>query len=70
MKRSLLVIVMLGGAAAPVLAQREPVLKQIGVPHNYYFREMYLPQVTTGPGWVAWMPDGLAVVYSMAGTLW
>ena len=30
-------------------AQREPVLKQIDVPHPYYFREMYLPQLTTGP---------------------
>ena len=25
-------------------AAREPVLKQIDLPHNYYFREMYLPQ--------------------------
>ena len=24
-------------------AQREPVLKQIDLPHPYYFREMYLP---------------------------
>ena len=69
-KRSLLVVLAFGGVAAPVRAQRETVLKQIAVPHNYYFREMYLPQVTTGPGWVAWMPDGRAVVYSMAGTLW
>ena len=30
-------------------AGREPVLKQIGVPHSYYYREMYLPQPTTGP---------------------
>ena len=29
--------------------QREPVLKQINHPHPYYFREMYLPQLTTGP---------------------
>jgi TolB protein len=35
--------------AAPLAAQREPVLKQIKVPHNYYYREMYLPQLTTGP---------------------
>jgi hypothetical protein len=25
------------------LAERRPVLDQIKVPHNYYFREMYLP---------------------------
>ena len=28
---------------------REPVLKQIKVPHRYYYREMYLPQLTSGP---------------------
>ena len=52
------------------LAQREPVLKQIDVPHPYYFREMYLPQLTTGPSAVAWAPDSKSVVYSMAGSLW
>lgn len=36
---------------------REPVLKQIDVPHNYYYREMYLPQVTSGPASVTWSPD-------------
>ena len=57
-------------ASVPLLAQREPVLKQINEPHSYYFREMYLPQLTTGPGSVAWMPDSRSVVYSMAGSLW
>jgi hypothetical protein len=51
-------------------ADREPVLKQIAVPHDYYFREMYLPQTTTGPGSVAWSPDGESLVYSMQGSLW
>jgi Tol biopolymer transport system component len=50
--------------------QREPVLKQIDVPHSYYYREMYLPQLTSGPSSVAWMPDGKSVVYSMQGWLW
>jgi TolB protein len=54
----------------PLLAQREPVLKQIDLPHPYYFREMYLPQLTTGPSSVAWLPDSRSVVYSMAGSLW
>ena len=56
--------------AMPVAAQRRTVLDQIAVPHNYYFREMYLPQVTSGPGPAAWSPDGTALVYSMGGTLW
>lgn len=54
-------------AAAPA---RVPVLGQIALPHNYYFRELYLPQLTTGPSSVAWSADGEAVVYSMFGSLW
>ena len=30
-------------------AGREPVLKQVDLPHSYYWRELYLPQLTTGP---------------------
>jgi Tol biopolymer transport system component len=50
--------------------QREPVLKQIDLPHPYYFREMYLPQLTTGPSSAAWSPDSYSLVYSMGGSLW
>ena len=52
------------------LAQREAVLKQIDLPHPYYFREMYLSQLTTGPSAAAWSPDSRSLVYSMAGSLW
>ncbi len=55
---------------AAVRAEREPVLKQIDEPHPYYYREMYLPQVTSGPGAAAWSPDGQELVYAMQGTLW
>src|ERR1051326_4821812 len=51
-------------------AQREPVLKQIRIPHAYYYREMYLPQATSGPSAVAWSPDGRELVYTMQGSLW
>jgi len=50
----------------PAAAQRRPVLPQIDLPHPYYFREMYLPQLTSGPSSVAWSPDSKEVVYSMA----
>jgi hypothetical protein len=57
-------------ASHAVVAQRDPVLKQVRVPHSYYYREMYLPQVTSGPNAVSWSPDGRDVVYAMAGMLW
>ena len=60
-------IVLLGAAAGPA---RVPVLGQIALPHNYYYRELYLPQLTSGPSSVAWTPDGSAVIYSMQGSLW
>jgi TolB protein len=56
--------------ALPAMAQRRPVLPQIDLPHAYYYREMYLPQLTSGPSSVAWSPDSREVVYSMAGSLW
>jgi len=55
---------------ADVRAERETVLKQIRLPHNYYYREMYLPQLTAGPSSLAWSPDGGQLVYSMQGSLW
>jgi len=51
-------------------AQRLPVLKQIDLPYSLYYREMYLPQLTSGPSSVAWMPDSQSVIFSMQGSLW
>lgn len=59
-----------GAAGSQTQAAREMVLKQVDLPHNYYWRELYIPQLTTGPSSVAFMPDGQSVVYSMAGSLW
>ena len=56
--------------ATGALAAREPVLKQVDVPHNYYWRELYLPQLTTGPSAADFLPGGRELVYSMAGSLW
>src|SRR3954467_13197320 len=57
-------------SAVSVQAQRAPVLRQIKVPHSYYYREMYLPQLTSGPSGAAWSPDGRELIYSMQGSLW
>ena len=63
---ALALLTLAGGAAA----DRRPVLEQIDLPHSYYYREMYLPQLTGGPSSVAFSPDSREVVYSMAGSLW
>src|SRR5947209_2585315 len=70
MKTFPVILLMLSACAASVMAQRKPVLPQIDVPHPYYFGEMYLPQLTSGPSSVTWSPDSKEVVYSMAGSLW
>src|SRR5579871_5437826 len=67
-RASLLTILIL--TAPRLTAQRDPVLKQINLPHRYYYREMYLPQLTTGPNSVAWSADSRWLFYSMSGALW
>jgi Tol biopolymer transport system component len=54
----------------PAAAEREPVLKQVDLPHSYYWRELYIPQLTTGPSSLSFTPDGKSLIYSMAGSLW
>jgi TolB protein len=66
--RFLGLLLLLFGVAS--FAQRQAVLKQIDLPHSYYYREVYLPQLTTGPSAAAWSPDSRSLVYSMAGSLW
>jgi TolB protein len=67
---------LLAGAALASLAsfathaERKTVLAQVAVPHNYYYREMYLPRVTTGPSAADFSPDGGTLVFSMGGSLW
>jgi TolB protein len=67
---TLLGLASLAGTWASLAAQRAPVLQQVKVRHPYYFREMFIPQVTSGPSAAAWSPDGTELVYSMQGSLW
>jgi len=50
--------------------RRDTPLSQVKVPHSYYWREMYIPQVTSGPSSVTWSPNGREIIYSMQGSLW
>ena len=58
------------GGASSAQAGREPVLKQVDLPHSYYWRELYIPQLTTGPSSLSFTRDGEALIYSMGGSLW
>ncbi len=64
------ILAILIGVAGAAQAEREPVLKQVDLPHSYYWRELYLPELTTGPSSASFTPDGNSLVYSMAGSLW
>ncbi|WP_417318615.1 CehA/McbA family metallohydrolase [Emcibacter sp.] len=57
-------------AVADGATERVPVLSHVAHPHTYYWRELYMPQLTSGPSSAAWYPEGNAVVYSMQGSLW
>ena len=52
--QSTVIALILLSIASAAIAERAPVLRQINVPHDYYFREMYLPQVSSGPQAPAW----------------
>ena len=68
--RSPALLVALCMAASAAAAGREPVLKQVDLPHTYYWRELYIPQLTTGPSSASFTPDGADLIYSMGGSLW
>lgn len=70
MRHLLLVSMVLSGGISSVSAERAPVMRHIDLPHSYYFREMYLPQLTSGPSSAAFSPDGSELIYSQAGYLW
>jgi hypothetical protein len=68
--RTAIATMLLAALAATAEAKREPVLSQVDLPHSYYWRELYLPQLTTGPSSAAFTSDGNSLIYSMGGSLW
>src|SRR5947208_8478838 len=69
-RRLQLTSLLLGVLASHSLCAQSRPVPPIDLPHSYYYREMYLPQLTRGPSSVAWAPDSREVVFSMAGSLW
>jgi TolB protein len=47
--RTSLLIVALLGLVGTAEAGREPVLKQVDLPHSYYWRELYILSLITSP---------------------
>jgi Tol biopolymer transport system component len=60
-------LALLGAAASG--PGREKVLQQVHVPLHYYYREMYLPQATSGVASPSWSPDGQELAVSIEGAL-
>ena len=54
------------GCSAGEAAQPPPAAPAVDLPHSYYYREMYLPQLTSGPSSLAWSPDSRELVYPIA----
>jgi hypothetical protein len=69
-RRSLVLLLLCTLPAGSRGAPSAPPVPPVDLPHPYYFSEMYLPQLTSGPSAVAWAPDSGELVYSMAGSLW
>src|SRR5580698_1058709 len=68
LRLTLSIVLLATGHEPPAVAAAAAPL--IDLPHSYYYNEMYLPQLTSGPSSVAWSADSREVVYSMAGSLW
>jgi len=64
------VLFAISATPAAFAAERTPALAQVTAPHSYYWREMYAPQLTSGPSSLAWGPDGKALYFSMQGRIW
>ncbi len=70
LRRGQRAFILILAAAATATHGAEPVKPLIDLPHAYYYQEMYVPQLTSGPSGVSWAPDSRELVYSMGGSLW
>jgi len=72
---SVFALALMSLGAVPAIAkdgatERVHVLAQVAHPHSYYWREMYMPQLTSGPSAASFSPNGEELIYSMQGSLW
>jgi TolB protein len=70
LRRAALLPLLLGLTPGLPAAAQEHGAPDIDAPHSYYYHELYLPQLTSGPSAACWEPDSRQLVLSMAGSLW
>src|SRR5215813_12058078 len=65
---SAVLLLFLIGSFAPAQTQRR-VFSRIMTGEPYTL-ECYLPQITNGPNFPTWSPDGRELAFSMKGSIW
>jgi hypothetical protein len=70
--RGIILILLFAATADPQMRRRvfSRILDQDHVGDMAYVPECYLPQITNGPNFPAWSPDGRQIAFAMKGSIW